>query len=138
MYNSIHSSINRAPSASAWFLSLDSIVFVSLQFLEEKPSGYQVHSLSDFSNLKVRNAEYLSSVGSGVVHRGGGIHSLAYRRRRPPHIRQKDQARSALVRRLYDNGFSSRLYTGTLKEPFISLISLPLIMYAFVILMVLS
>lgn len=107
-------------------------------FFEEKPDGDQVHSLPNFSESKVCNGGYISSVGSGIVHRCGGIHSLAYRLRRPPHSRQEDRTPIALVRRLYDNIFSSRLHTRILKEAFISLIPLQFVMYAFMILMVLS
>lgn len=138
MTNGIRYPITQAPTASDCLLSLESSFLFSLPFLEGESSGDQANSLSNFSKSKVRNAEWISSVGSGVVHRGGGIHNVAYHCGRPPLSRQKNQARSALVWRLYDNGFSSRLHTRTLEEPFLSLILLSFVMYSFMIVMVLS
>lgn len=136
--NSIRYPITQAPTASNCLLSLDSSFLFSLPFLWEESSGDQVNSISNFSKSKVRNAEWLSSVGSGVVHRRGGIHNVAYHCGRPPLSGQKNQARSALVWRLYDNCFPSRLHTRTLEEAFLSLIPLSFVMYSFMILMVLS
>lgn len=128
----------QAPTASDYLLSLYSSFLFSLPFLEEESSRYQVNSLSNFSKSKLRHAEWLSPVGSGVVYRGGGIHNVAYHFGRPSLSRQKNQARSALVWRLYDNGFSSRLHARTLEDPFWSLIPLSFLVYPFMILIVLS
>lgn len=110
--------INRAPTSASGLVSFARFYFICLPyrfFWEERPKskrGIKFTIYQIFSNCKSpRNAGYLSAVGSDGVHRGGGIHSVAYRRRRPPHSRQEDQAHSALVRRLFDHNVSSRLHT---------------------------
>lgn len=116
MYTGICYFINRSPhQLPVGFLSLDSILFVFFRVFEEKPNGEIKFTVyHNFSDLKIGNAGYLSSVGGGGIHRGGRIHSVAHRCCRPPHSRQEDQARSALVRRLFDHNFSSRLHKRTL------------------------